>query len=225
MDLNPTSTGIGSAGTFTNGSRRATGLGLVIGIHVLAVIGISAAYIRPTPTERHTTQLQPNVPIERPQEPPPTIRLDKPNLPDIRMQPIDPPPVPDPSSTNHRLTPNTNTDVPDTVGREPQDFGGGSTTLTPSKPEVPPALRNPGAICVTMPKPEVPALNWAGDAMVHALATVRGGRVVSTELSIAGAALDPRSKRALKQAVEGALAGYHCPGDHQFQQDFAFQLD
>lgn len=225
MDLNQTPTGALSAGTFAQGKRRATGLGLVIGIHVLAVIGISAAYIRPVPTERHVTQLRPNVPIEQQREPEPTVQFRPFKLPDVRTNPLDIPQVPDSTPATNRLTPTTPTEATDSVGREGQDWGGGTAVQPTSKPEPVTQIRNPGAICLSMPKPEVPVLAWSGDALVHAVATVHGGRVVGTELSIAGAALDARSKRALKQAVESALAGYHCPGDHQFQQDFSFRLD
>ena len=225
MDLNQNLTGALSAGTFAQGRRRATGLGLVIGIHVLAVIGISAAYIRPTPTPKPTTELRPNLPIDRQPEPEPRILIDRPKLPDVRTMPIDIPQLPDSTPTTNRLPPTTSTDLTDSVGREGQDWGGGSVAPPPIKQDPVTQIRNPGAICVSMPKPEVPVLAWSGDAIVHAVATVRAGRVVGTELSLAGAALDARSKRALKQAVEAALAGYHCPGDHQFQQDFAFRLE
>ena len=76
-----------------------------------------------------------------------------------------------------------------------------------------------------MPRPEVPVLNWAGEAVLHVVATVRGGRVVGTEFSVLQGALDGKSKRALQRSVESALGGYQCQGDASFQQDFAFRLE
>jgi hypothetical protein len=76
-----------------------------------------------------------------------------------------------------------------------------------------------------MPKPDLPALNWSGEAVLNVIATVRGGRVVGTEFRVTQGALDSKTKRSLQRAAESALAGYQCQGDAMFQQDFAFRID
>ncbi|MEE8614816.1 MAG: hypothetical protein V3T11_06350, partial [Roseateles sp.] len=87
------------------------------------------------------------------------------------------------------------------------------------------SVQSPGAVCSVMPRPDVPAVSWSGEAVLNVIATVRGGRVVGTEFRVSQGALDGKSRRALQRAVESALAGYQCQGDATFQQDFAFRLE
>jgi periplasmic protein TonB len=61
--------------------------------------------------------------------------------------------------------------------------------------------------------------------VVQVLATVQAGRVVASDLRFARSGLDARSRRALQQSVEAALAGYDCPGNHRFEQEFNFRLE
>ncbi len=68
-------------------------------------------------------------------------------------------------------------------------------------------------------------MSWSGEAVLQVIATVRGGRVVGTDVRVAQGALDAKTRRSLQRSVESALAGYQCQGDAMFQQDFAFRLD
>jgi hypothetical protein len=113
---------------------------------------------------------------------------------------------------------------------DPTPTTNGPTASTGAATATPPAKKaeaysTPGAICSVMPRPEVPAINWSGEAVLQVLATVRGGRVVGSEFRVAQGTLDGKTRRSLQRAVESALAGYQCQGDAVFQQDFAFRLD
>lgn len=98
------------------------------------------------------------------------------------------------------------------------------TDATPL-PSSAPLVSAPGAVCAVMPRPEVPVVSWSGEAVLQVVATVRGGRVVGTDVRVAQGVMDGKTRRALQRSVESALAGYQCQGDAVFQQDFAFRLD
>lgn len=200
---------------------RFTGIGVVIAVHIAAITALSLGFIKPAAKPKEPTVLLPPIP-KTPEPPPPQqppIRAAQPIIPTVPVQPLpapdEPTITPDPIRFDGPTTPTT--DGPTATG---------PTTVAP-----PPASRSqtqvsaPGAVCSLMPRPEVPALNWSGEAVLQVLATVRGGRVVGSEIRVMQGALDGKSRRALQHSVEAALAGYRCHGDAMFQQDFAFRLD
>lgn len=199
---------------------RYTGLGIVIAVHVAAITALSLGLIKPVPHAKEPTVLLPPLP-KTPEQPPnePKVRAQQPI-----MIPVPVPPIP---------TPEAPTITPDPVRYEPagaQALDGPTITgpmtappLTVPKPQ--PTVQSAGAVCSVMPKPEVPAVSWTGEAVLQVVATVRGGRVTATEFRVAQGALDSKARRALQRAVESALSGYQCQGDASFQQDFAFRLE
>lgn len=203
--------------------RRYAGIGLVVVVHLAAVYALSAGLIKPLPKPKEATVLLPPIPDEplQRQPLPEPLRPDRPTLRD--PQPI---PVPDPG-------------VDIVVAQDPiigtaplRSDAGASIATGPGRPEPAPMqhasqpqVQAPGAVCAVMPRPDVPAVGWSGEAVLQVIATVRGGRVVGSEFRVAQGALDGKTRRALQRSVESALAGYQCQGDAMFQQDFAFRLD
>lgn len=200
---------------------RYMGIGLVIAVHAVAITALSMAFIV-KPTAKPPGPIKVVDVRETPKPPPPDEPKRKVDAPVIVNVPVPPIPIPnEPTITPEptvfdltaKATPPTDRPIPT----------GPAVTQPPTV--VKPQVLTPGAVCSAMPRPEVPVLNWAGEAVLHVVATVRGGRVVGTEFSMLQGALDAKSKRALQRSVESALGGYQCQGDASFQQDFAFRLE
>lgn len=200
---------------------RYTGIGVVVALHLAAVYALSAGLMKsPAPPKEPSILLPklPDKPVEPDLLPQPLVKAERPTFPTVPVQDIVPP--------------REWTDAP-TITTEPARAdaapAGAPTGSAPgpavAAPVSEPALRSPGAVCSVMPRPEVPSVNWSGEAVLQAVATVRGGHVVSSEVRVAQGAVDARTRRALQRSVEAALSAYQCQGDAVFQQDFAFRLD
>lgn len=202
--------------------QRYVGVGLVVALHIAAIYAFSAGLIHPPVRVKEPTVLLPPIP-DKPREPE-TLRKpvtpDKPSFSTIQV-----PEIPAQPWQVEQPTTVTTTALRD----DAPPLTGGSTagTVTPAHnpPAEQPLMRTPGAVCAVMPKPDVPAVNWAGEAVFNVIATVRGGKVVGTEIRVTQGALDSKTRRSFQRSVEAALAGYQCQGDAMFQQDFAFRLD
>jgi periplasmic protein TonB len=198
------------------------GIGLVVVLHLAGIYALSAGLIRVPTRPPEIAPIKP-LPAEPKDPPPPTepYRADKP----IMKDPITTPVAPREDWVIEK----------DQVIVEPQRPSQPPVTTGPGtiKAELPPTptgvknppITSPGAVCSVMPRPEVPVVNWTGDAVLQVIATVRGGRVVGTDFRVAQGALDSKTKRSLQRSVESALSGYQCEGDATFQQDFAFRID
>lgn len=201
--------------------QRYVGIGMVVALHLAGIYALSAGLIKaptrvqepaifkPLPPEPRTPEPPARTPqAERPTFSPPTV-IQVP-VPDIVVEsPAEPAPI---------TTAPLRSDASPATGGLPR-------TEAPPTPLAQPRLATAGAVCSVMPRPDVPAVQWSGEAMLHVLATVRGGRVVGSEVRVAQGAMDGKTRRALQRSVEDALAGYRCQGDAVFQQDFAFRLD
>lgn len=203
------------------GPARYAGIGLVVAIHLAAIYALSVGLIKPPAKAREIIELK-RLPPEPPQTPPvveplrptpPTLQTPQPipvPIPDINIAPTEAPLV---TTTPLRGDP------------APVISSGLAKAEVALPPTVQPQIRAPGAVCSVMPRPEVPSVNWSGEAVLQVMATVRGGRVVGSEFRVTQGALDGKTRRSLQRSVESALAGYQCQGDAMFQQDFAFRLD
>lgn len=203
---------------------RYVGIGLVVALHLAGIYALSAGLIRPAsrPTEVTVLLPKPDEPKRQPPKPEP-FQAEKPTLAPPVVQP--PPTLP------WEVTPTPPTD---TLPRQDAQPGPSAATgpsadtgptTAPARVDAGPRIASAGAVCSVMPRPEVPVVNWSGEAVLQVVATVRGGRVVGTDLRVAQGAVDGKTRRALQRAVESALAGYQCQGDAMFQQDFAFRID
>jgi hypothetical protein len=203
---------------------RYVGLGLVAVLHLAGLYALSAGLVKAPPAPREPTTLKPLAPeltpppIERPLPAPPRLELP-------RLIPVPPPDVVvEPTREPSPLATTTlRTDNPVAGPQGPQ--APAARVDAPPATVATPALSSAGAVCSVMPRPEVPVVSWSGEAVLNAVATVRGGRVVGAELRVTQGALDSKTRRSLQRAVESALAGYQCQGDAVFQQDFAFRID
>lgn len=202
--------------------KRYVGIALVAALHLAGIYALSAGLIQPPARERDLTTVKP-LPPDVQQLPPPVepLRAAEPTLP--RLQPIPvPEPIVDVVMAQDPLV--STVRLPDT-GPAPATSGVSRAEPVPAQATPSTQVQAPGAVCSTMPRPEVPAVNWSGEAVLQVVATVRGGRVVGSEFRVAQGALDGKTRRSLQRSVESALAGYQCQGDAMFQQDFAFRLD
>jgi hypothetical protein len=198
------------------------GIGLVVALHLAGIYALSAGLIKPLSMPQEPAVLLPPIP-DKPREPEPLrdpVKAEKPTL----NAPIVEVPVPPIWDEAPPLKV-----APIVKGDPPQVVAGGNTAGSVDTPQVTPkadpVIRTAGAVCAVMPKPDLPALNWSGEAVLNVVATVRGGRVVGTEFRVTQGALDNKTRRSLQRAAESALAGYQCQGDAMFQQDFAFRID
>ncbi|MDR7335540.1 hypothetical protein [Roseateles asaccharophilus] len=79
-----------------------------------------------------------------------------------------------------------------------------------------------GMVCRVMPRPQLPVVQWKGQAIYKAVATVREGRIVGAEYTILSAGVDRTVHRAFIESMERAFQAYDCPGNHVFEQEFMF---
>ena len=200
---------------------RYAGIGLVVALNLAGIYALSVGLIKPPTKVREIIELK-RLPPEPPQTPPVVEPL-RPTQPKLQTpQPI---PVPIPDIT---ITPTETpliTTTPLRGAPAPVISSGLAKSDVAPPPTAQPQIRTPGAVCSVMPRPEVPAVNWSGEAVLQVIATVRDGRVVGSDFRVAQGALDGKTRRSLQRSVESALAGYQCQGDATFQQDFAFRLD
>jgi hypothetical protein len=202
---------------------RYVGIGLVVALHLAGIYALSAGLIKPLATPQAPTTFKPLPPNDPPPpKRPEPYRVDKPILQAPQLEPIQVPPI-----VMQPTTESTVTTVPLSDDSRPSANTGpaGPALVVPPTTVAPPGISAPGAVCAVMPRPEVPTVNWSGDAVLQVLATVRAGRVVGSEFRVTQGAMDSKTRRALQRSVESALAGYQCRGDANFQQDFAFHLD
>jgi protein TonB len=81
-------------------------------------------------------------------------------------------------------------------------------------------------VCTKMGKPEAPSMNWSGEALIKATATVKAGRVVAVEFQSLRGGVDRKALRAMTSAIQSTLQDtYECPGDHVFEQEFQFRIE
>lgn len=198
------------------------GIGLVVALHLAGIYALSAGLIKAPATPREVAPLK-ALPADLQDPPPPIERLraTEPTLPNPRPIPVVDPIV----DVVVAQDPILSTVPLRDAERAVLDTGLTRTEVAPSQRVTQTQVQAPGAVCSVMPHPDVPTVNWSGEAVLQVIATVRGGRVVGSNFSVAQGALDSKTRRSLQRAVESALAGYQCQGDAMFQQDFAFRLD
>lgn len=199
------------------------GIGLVVALHLAGIYALSAGLIKPEAKPPEIITLKPLPPeVDREPPPPEPLRVDKPVLRDLPVIQVQPPDI---NIAQPQETPLISTVAApkDATPVVTQASHAQAVAQTPAGAQ--PQVQTPGAVCSVMPRPEVPAVNWSGEAVLQVIATVRGGRVVGSEFRVAQGALDGKTRRSLQRSVESALAGYQCQGDAMFQQDFAFRVD
>jgi periplasmic protein TonB len=97
-------------------------------------------------------------------------------------------------------------------------------------PPPPPAAPKPARIeayCSSMPKPEIPAVDFVGKIALDARATISGNKITKVEIvpgSFTGSR-DRKVVRAFSDAVTSAMMSYTCVGDNVVVvQPFGFNI-
>lgn len=201
------------------------GLGFVVAVHLVAFWALGTALVKDTHKPATLTSVRIYAdPWEFKESP---IQPLKPEAP--RQKQLDVPAVPVPEvdivQPSDQRTGITTRPADTTAKTDGPPTGGSSNAVEQAKPQFSQRPELAGAVCTIMPRPEVPAVAWSGEALLHVTATVKAGRVVASELQFTRSGLDGRTRRSLQHSVESALASYQCPGDHVFEQDFAFRLE
>lgn len=201
---------------------RYVGIGLVVALHLAGIYALSAGMIKAPPRMQEPLRFKPLAPDQPLPPPPETFKA--PELPKAGPPQVIQVPVPD-----FVVEPATESTAPATQPLRTEATS--QLPAGPARPDTPPLqgslplISAPGAVCTVMPRPEVPVVSWTGEAVLQVVATVRGGRVVGSDVRVTQGAVDGKMRRTLQRSVESALAGYQCQGDAVFQQDFAFRLD
>ncbi|MBV8379311.1 MAG: energy transducer TonB [Paucibacter sp.] len=205
-----------------NSSSRLTGIGIVVLIHVIIIWGLYLGLAKkiveavkgPVDVKVIEEQVKPPPPPEKVVPPPPDLKAPPP--------PFVPPPevvVTAPPPPVVMAAPTTTTPPPAAPIR---------ATPAPAAP-APPAHTGPvtaAMVCTKMGKPEMPAVDFSGEALFKVTATVKAGRVVSMEVKNLRAGVDRKAARLLVNSIQQTLTEtYECPGDHVFEQEFQFRQE
>lgn len=208
------------------GSSRYTGIGIVVLIHVLIAWALASGLARKA-IEAVKGPIETKV-IEEKVKPPPPPEQVVPPPPDLKAPP--PPFIPPPEFQVTAPPPPTATPIVSSQVAPP---------AAPVRAAPPPAVapapapaparvgpKTAGMVCTKMGKPEVPSVNWSGEALYKVTATVKAGRVASIEVQSLRSGVDRKAQRALIAAIEETLKDtYECPGDHVFEQEFQFRIE
>nr|WP_305800533.1 hypothetical protein [Shinella sp. XGS7] len=206
------------------GASRFTGIGIVILVHVVLIWALAEGLVHKA-IEKVTGPIDVKVVEEKVKPPPPPEKV-VPPPPDMKAPP--PPFVPPPEVQVTAPPPPNAIQAP--VSNTPPPTRDVAPTPPPAPAPVAPAAKpakiTAGMVCTKMGKPEVPAVNWSGEALYRATATVKSGRVVGVEIASLRGGVDRRAQRALVQAITDTLKDtYECPGDHVFEQEFQFRIE
>ncbi len=205
------------------GASRFTGFGVVVLIHVVAIYALASGLARDI-VKKVTGPIDVKV-IEEKVKPPPPPEKVVPPPPDMKAPP--PPFVPPPEFQVTAPTP----PAPAIVSTQVQPPQADIRPAPPPVVAAPPPAAKPtkitaGMVCTKMGKPEVPSVNWSGEALYKAVATVKAGRVTSVEITPLRGGVDRKAQRAMTQAITQTLQDtYECPGDHVFEQEFQFKIE
>lgn len=205
------------------GASRFTGFGIVVLIHVVAIYALASGLAKDL-VKKVTGPIDVKV-IEEKVKPPPPPEKVVPPPPDLKAPP--PPFVPPPEFQVTAPAPpapaiqSTQVAPPAVAEIRP------APAPAPAAPPAPkPTKITAGMVCTKMGKPEMPSVNWSGEALYRAVATVKAGRVSSVEITSLRGGVDRKAQRALVQAIEATLREtYECPGDHVFEQEFQFKIE
>ena len=204
------------------GASRFTGLGVVVLIHVVAIYALASGLARDI-VKKVTGPIETKVIEEKVKPPPPPDKV-VPPPPDLKAPP--PPFVPPPEFQVTAPAP----PAPAIQSTQVAPPAVAEVRRAPAAPVAAPAPRpakiTAGMVCTKMGKPEMPSVNWSGEALYKAVATVKAGRVTAVEITSLRGGVDRKAQRALVQAIEATLRDtYECPGDHVFEQEFQFKIE
>lgn len=206
------------------GPARFTGFGIVVLIHVIAIWALASGLARdivkkvtgPIDVKVIEEKVKPPPPPEKVVPPPPDLKAPPPPfVPPPEFQVTAPAP-PAPAIQSTQVAPPAVSEIRPAPAVAP----------APPAPAPRPARVTAGMVCTKMGKPDMPSVNWSGEALFKAVATVKAGRVTAVEITPLRGGVDRKAQRALVQAIEATLReSYECPGDHVFEQEFQFKIE
>ena len=164
--------------------------------------------------------------IEEIKPPPPPPEKIVPPPPDLKAPP--PPFVPVPEIQVQTPPPPAAISTQSTQVPPPAEFKPAPPPVTVAPPPAapaPPAKVSAGMLCPTRSSPEMPSISFDGVAEFVVLGTVRGGKVVATEIRVKRGLGDRRAQRQLLASIETALGQYRCNTDGIFEQEFVFKIE
>lgn len=205
------------------GASRFTGFGIVVLIHVVAIWALASGLARDI-VKKVTGPIDVKV-IEEKVKPPPPPEKVVPPPPDLKAPP--PPFVPPPEFQVTAPAPPAPA-IQSTQVAPPavQEIRPAPPPVVAAPPAPKPTKTTAAMVCTKMGKPEMPSVNWSGEALYKAVATVKSGRVTTVEITSLRGGVDRKAQRALIQAIEATLRDtYECPGDHVFEQEFQFKIE
>lgn len=205
------------------GASRYTGIGIVALIHVVAIYGLASGLARdivkkvsgPIDVKVIEEKVKPPPPPEKVVPPPPDLKAPPPPfVPPPEFQVTAPAPPAPPIQSTQVAPPAAE------VRPAPPPAAAPAPVAKPAGPV------KAAMVCTKMGKPEAPSVNWSGEALFKAVATVKAGRVTAVEIQSLKGGVDRKAQRALQQAITQTLQDtYECPGDHVFEQEFQFKID
>lgn len=208
------------------GASRFTGFGAVVAVHAVIIYALASG-LAVDVVKKITAPIDTKI-IEEVKKPPPPPEKVVPPPPDLKAPP--PPYVPPPEVQVTAPPPITPAPVTTQVPPPAAEF----KPQPPVAPVVAPApVAKPvgpvkaGMVCTKWPKlSEAPSVNWSGEALYKAVATVKNGRVVSVEFTSLKSGVDRKAAKAFTSAIQSHLMDtYECPGDHVFEQEFQFRIE
>lgn len=207
------------------GASRFTGIGIVALIHVLAIWALASGLAKDI-VKKVSGPIDVKV-IEEKVKPPPPPEKVVPPPPDLKAPP--PPFVPPPEFQVTAPAPPApaiaSTQVAPPAAQEVRPAPA-PVAAAPAPVAKPAGRPTAGMVCTKMGKLEAPAVNWSGEALYKAIATVKQGRVTAVEITPLRGGVDRKAQRQLTQAIVQHLQEtYECPGDHVFEQEFQFKID
>ena len=205
------------------GASRFTGIGIVALIHVVAIYALASGLAKDL-VKKVTGPIDVKV-IEEKVKPPPPPEKVVPPPPDLKAPP--PPFVPPPEFQVTAPAPpapaiqSTQVAPPAVAEIRPQP-----APAPAAAPVAKPTKVTAAMVCTKRGTPEMPSLNWSGEALFKVIATVKAGRVTGVEITSLRGGVDRKAQRAMVQAIEATLRDtYECPGDHIFEQEFQFKIE
>ncbi|MDM4765751.1 energy transducer TonB [Pelomonas sp. SE-A7] len=206
-------------------TSRVTGFGIVVVIHVLIIWALASGLARKI-VKAVSEPIETKV-IEEKVKPPEEIKKVEPPPPKLDTPP--PPFVPPPEVVITAPAPPAVINTPTTSVPPPAAPIAATPAPAPKAAPAPAPRTGPvtaAMVCTKMGKPEAPSVNWSGEALLKAVATVKAGRVVSVEIQSLRGGVERKALRAMSAAVTQTLQDtYECPGDHVFEQEFQFRIE
>lgn len=214
--------------------RHLTGFALVILFHAFIVYALVTGLAKKV-VEVVRAPIETKV-IEEVKKPPPPPEIVVPPPPRLEAPPppfIPPPEVqiatPPPPQPTITAVPTPPPPAPVIIAPAPPPVVA-EVAPPPPPPPSPPATPKPQGIqafCSSMPKPEVPGVDFVGKIGLTARATIKANKIDKVEMvpgSFTGTS-DRKIQRAFINAVTAAMQGYTCTGDNIIvEQPFAFTI-